>query len=207
MNIKVCGMREEENIRGLCQLPIHYIGFIFYDKSPRYVAALPKTIIPNPIQKVGVFVNATLENIEEKARKFRLDCIQLHGDESPVYCKQLQEKGFEVWKAFGVGKAFDFAQLKAYEPSCNYFLLDAKGKSYGGNGVQFDWACLENYASQTPFFLSGGIDLEHLPQIQKMEIPQLYGIDVNSKFEVKPALKDLDKIRQLLNLYNPTFKK
>lgn len=198
MKIKVCGMREVANIEALRALNIDFVGFIFYSQSPRYVQQLPTIDISPRIKRVGVFVNATISEIEQRIEAFALDCIQLHGNESPDFCKQLQQKRIVVLKAFAVDEQFDFDTLKAYEAYCDYFLLDAKGKSYGGNGVQFDWQILEQYTSSKPFFLSGGIGLADIPQVLRLAHPQLYGIDVNSRFEIAPALKDLAQIKELV---------
>lgn len=198
MKIKVCGMRLASNIKDLGALDIDFMGFIFYNKSSRNVEELPIIHIPERIQRVGVFVNASIAKIEQKAAKFHLDYIQLHGDESPEFCEELQQKGYTLFKAFAVDDNFDFKILEAYENGCAYFLLDAKGSSYGGNGIQFDWAILDQYTSQKPFFLSGGIDLNSIQSVLNLELPQLYGIDVNSKFELSPALKDISKIKKLV---------
>lgn len=198
MKIKVCGMRLASNIKDLGALDIDFMGFIFYNKSSRNVEELPVIHIPERIQRVGVFVNASIEKIEQKAAKFHLDYIQLHGDESPEFCEELQQKGYTLFKAFAVDDNFDFKILEAYENGCAYFLLDAKGSSYGGNGIQFDWKILDQYTSQKPFFLSGGIDLKSIQSVLNLELPQLYGIDVNSKFELSPALKDISKIKKLV---------
>ncbi|MBL4649764.1 MAG: phosphoribosylanthranilate isomerase [Aureispira sp.] len=198
MKIKVCGMRLASNIKDLGALDIDFVGFIFYNKSSRNVEELPIINIPERIQRVGVFVNASVAKIEQKAEEFNLDYIQLHGDESPEFCEALQSKGYTLFKAFAVDDAFDFKVLEAYENCCTYFLLDAKGSSYGGNGIQFDWKILDQYTSQKPFFLSGGIDMNSIQSVLNLELPQLYGIDVNSKFELSPALKDISKIRALV---------
>lgn len=198
MKIKVCGMRVASNIKALAALDIDFIGFVFYSKSLRKVETLPVLELPKTVQRVGVFVNASIEQIEQRAREFSLDYIQLHGDESPEFCKALKEKGYRLVKAFAVDAAFDFKTLDAYEASCAYFLLDAKGKAYGGNGIQFDWRVLDQYTSQKPFFLSGGIDLESLASILNLKLPQLYGIDVNSKFELAPAVKEIPKLKELV---------
>jgi phosphoribosylanthranilate isomerase len=205
MKIKVCGMREQENIAALCQLPIDFIGFIFYQKSSRYVDSLPNVEIHEAIKRVGVFVNASIEDIEQKVDFFDLDFIQLHGDETAEYCQSLKNKGYQIIKAFAVDGGFDFQQIDAYEASCDFFLLDAKGASYGGNGVQFDWRVLEKYPSDKPFFLSGGIDLSSIDGIRKLDIPQLYAIDVNSKFEIKPGLKDIEKVKNLTTNINGSY--
>lgn len=198
MKIKVCGMRLASNIKDLGALDIDFIGFIFYDKSSRNVAELPLINIPKNIQRVGVFVNASIAEIEQRAREFNLDYIQLHGDESPEFCEELQEKDYRLFKAFAVDDNFDFKVLEAYENACAYFLLDAKGSSYGGNGIQFDWKILDQYTSKKPFFLSGGIDLQSIQSVLNLELPQLYGIDINSKFELSPAVKDISKIKELV---------
>ncbi|MDC0230525.1 phosphoribosylanthranilate isomerase [Aureispira] len=197
MRIKVCGMRNEDNIIGLCQLPIDFIGFIFYPKSARYVNRVPRAVIPSSIKKVGVFVNATMAEIAQKSSEFKLDYIQLHGDESEAFCQELKEKEYKLIKAFSVDDEFDFSITERYESSCDFFLLDTKGKSYGGNGIPFNWGILKKYQSDKKFFLSGGIDLNNIERIKKLNIPLLYAIDVNSKFETEPALKDLSKIKQL----------
>lgn len=204
MKIKVCGMREASNIADLGQTPIDYIGFIFYSKSPRYVDSLPQVMIPSHIKRVGVFVNSSIEEIEAKVTAFGLDYIQLHGNESPTFCKTLKGKGLQIIKAFRVGDDFDFNILTEYEDVCDYFLLDAKGKSYGGNGVVFDWQLLTNYTSPKPFFLSGGIDLESISAIQELKVAQLYAIDINSKFEISPALKDIQKVQQFIQAVQET---
>jgi phosphoribosylanthranilate isomerase len=198
MKIKVCGMRLASNIKDLGALDIDFIGFIFYPKSARNVELLPIINIPKKIGRVGVFVNASVEEIQEKAKEFNLDYVQLHGDESPEFCQNLQEKGYVLFKAFAVDNTFDFKVLEAYEDCCTYFLLDAKGKSYGGNGIQFDWNVLGEYSSQKPFFLSGGIDLNSIQSILNLELPQLHGIDINSKFELSPAFKDIPKLKKLV---------
>lgn len=206
MKVKVCGMRAAANIKALGALEIDLMGFVFYPKSSRYVSALPLIEIPNTTKRVGVFVNANVVKIEEAIRDFQLDYLQLHGDEQPEDCQVLKKKGYAIIKAFAVDEDFDFDQLKAYETSCDFFLLDAKGKSYGGNGIQFDWTVLQKYVSKIPFFLSGGIDLESIKTVQSLEHPALYGIDVNSKFEIEPALKDIDKVQELLQSLKSNIK-
>lgn len=198
MKVKVCGMREASNIGDLGKLEVDFIGFIFYNRSSRCVEQFPNIDIPKTIKRVGVFVNATIAEIEQKARFFNLDYIQLHGEESPEFCQQLKNRNYSLFKAFAVDDTFDFQRLESYENCCDYFLLDAKGASYGGNGIQFDWQVLDEYKSSKPFFLSGGIDLESIESVLNLKVPQLYGIDVNSKFEISPALKDVPKLKKLI---------
>ena len=191
-------MREVENLENLLQLPIQYVGLIFYEKSKRYVEeSLPKLDFEGK-EKVGVFVDASIEFILEKSRQFDFKTIQLHGKESPDFCKILKEKNFEIIKAFSVNDEFDFSQTKKYESFCNFFLFDTKGKLPGGNGYTFDWEILKNYKGEIPFFLSGGINHTHEKIIKGLKIKQLYAIDLNSGFEIKPALKDISLLKKFV---------
>ncbi|MFK7906035.1 MAG: phosphoribosylanthranilate isomerase [Chitinophagales bacterium] len=203
MKLKICGMRNAKNIADVLALQPDYMGFIFYAKSKRFVGedfdAAITAVISASTQKVGVFVNSDFDYITSKVDKYGLQCVQLHGNESAELCQELKGKGIEVVKVFSVGEDFDFEKLKAYENHCDYFLFDTKGKDPGGNGVTFNWQVLENYPSSKPFFLSGGIGVEHLPLLQKWQHPQLYAIDVNSRFEVKPAEKNVEKLRKLVD--------
>lgn len=195
MKLKVCGMREKENIEELLALRPAYMGFIFWGASSRYVcqatAPLPKTT-----KKTGVFVDATLDYIQTTIKDHHLDAVQLHGGESAEYCKLVREFDKEVIKAFSVHDQFNFSILSHYETFCDYFLFDTKGPLPGGNGIGFNWKILENYPSKKPFFLSGGIgldDLEKIKQLIKTELP-VYAVDVNSKFELSPGEKNIEKI-------------
>jgi len=197
---KICGMKYDENIRVTAALEPAYLGFIFWNKSPRFLDGLIPEI-PKEIKKTGVFVNATLETMECYIQQYDLQAVQLHGDESEAVCHYLKETGVEVIKAFAVHEDFDFSVLRPYENSCNFFLFDTKGKLPGGNGYAFDWKLLKNYPSSTPFFLSGGIGLESVSEIQKisrLELP-LYGIDVNSQFETAPGLKNTEQLKVFKN--------
>jgi len=201
MRLKVCGMRSLENITALEVLEPDYMGFIFWAPSKRYVrAATPP--LKNSIKKTGVFVDASLDYIQSIIEQHNLKAVQLHGKETPDYCQIVSSWGVEVIKAFSILDTFDFSQLQAYEDFCDYFLFDTKGSLPGGNGTQFDWGLLKEYPSQKPFFLSGGIGLEQLPQIKeilKTKLP-VYAIDVNSKFETEPGLKKIEAIKQLKDL-------
>lgn len=199
--IKVCGMRENENIQQLVELQPNYIGFIFYSKSKRFVQKnfqLPE--LPKDIQKVGVFVNEKKEFIKEKIKQYELDCIQLHGDESADFCKEMKEFS-TVIKAFGLDKNFDFNQLKNYQSVCDYFLFDTKTSEYGGSGKSFDWNLLKQVKTEVPFFLSGGISLESISEIKFYldQLPFLYALDVNSRFEIEPGLKNIEKLKILFD--------
>ena len=200
MKLKVCGMREPENIAAISALQPDLMGFIFYEKSKRLVkpdAWVLEQVWAFQGQKVGVFVNADLEEVLENVAAFRLDYVQLHGDESPEFGQKLQAKGIKIIKVFGVQNQMPVEQIKLWEPYTDIFLFDTQTKDYGGSGRKFDWSILEGYASEKPFMLSGGIALEDLEDIKKLDIPKLWGIDVNSKFELEPGLKDVKKVQAL----------
>jgi phosphoribosylanthranilate isomerase len=194
MKLKICGMKYPNNILEVGSLLPDYMGFIFWEKSARYFeGSIPE--LPKSIKKVGVFVNATQEGIIEKITKYDLQAVQLHGQESLEFCQDLKDKinnTIEIIKVFSVDDSFDFEVLKPFEAVCNYFLFDTKGKLPGGNGTTFDWKVLENYPSSKPFFLSGGIginEMDAINEISKTNLP-IYAIDVNSKFEIEPGLKN-----------------
>jgi phosphoribosylanthranilate isomerase len=204
MKIKVCGMSNSLNIKELLELSPDFMGFIFYEKSPRFVgetldAELLKSF-PKNIKKVGVFVNATADFILTNVRKYSLDYVQFHGNETPDFCKSLYRKGINIIKAFRIDNSFIFSQLNNYKPHCDFFLFDAKGDNYGGNGVAFDWNILKKYDNEKPFFLAGGIDLDNILELENHNI---YAIDVNSKFEISPAMKDIEKLEELMNIIKP----
>jgi len=194
-------MRESANISELLKLSPDFMGFIFFAKSKRDVAdSLDAELLasfPDSTQKVGVFVNAELDFVKGKVEQFGLDMVQLHGDERPEYCFDLKSKGIKVIKVFSVAESFDFNQLEAYKPYVDFFLFDTKGKERGGNGVQFDWLILKGYDQEIQFFLSGGIDLENLEQLSELKGMNLHAIDVNSKFEIEPGLKDVGRLKEL----------
>jgi phosphoribosylanthranilate isomerase len=207
IKIKVCGMRESDNLAALVELQPDFIGFIFYDKSPRFMGdsldEVQLKAIPRSTKKVGVFVNANPDYILKTVRKYDLQLVQLHGSESPDFCKSLKNKGINIIKAFAIDEAFNFSSLNNFKPHCDFFLFDAKGQNPGGNGVAFDWKVLSNYDNEKPFFLSGGLSLENIEQAAALEGLKIYGFDINSKFELEPGLKDIDKIEQLLEIVRP----
>ena len=200
MKLKVCGMQETENIAALASLQPDYIGFIFWEPSKRYCTTVP-TDIPKHIKKVGVFVDETTKQIKEKVKLFGLDAVQLHGDESPRQCAALLNL-CEVIKAFRIGPDFDFKQLAPYQDHCTYFLFDTQGPLPGGNGTAFNWELLKSYTLDTPFFLSGGIGLDHvdaIAEIRKRNLP-IHALDINSQFESKPGVKKIEKIEKFKQL-------
>ncbi|MEL6867569.1 MAG: phosphoribosylanthranilate isomerase [Bacteroidota bacterium] len=200
--IKVCGMRESANIEALLQLQIDYIGFIFYPPSKRFVAERPLLSVHSNAKRVGVFVNATLKEIAQYQQEFDLEIAQLHGQESPTFCQQVQQLGLQTIKAFAVDEHFDFSQTQIYSPFCDYFLFDTKGKHPGGNGVQFDWSLLDQYTGSTPFFLSGGLSPGMSDSLLNFQHPQLFALDLNSRFEKAPALKDIDLLAHFLQRFH-----
>jgi len=209
MKFKVCGMKYNDNIREVASLAPDLMGFIFYEGSKRYVGEnfhMPE--IPKQIKRVGVFMlgvgyfnNPAYDGIEivmKQVNKHNLNLVQLHGDEVPEFCEDLSKK-VKIIKAFGMYDEFDLSILAKYEPYCEYFLFDTKSIERGGSGKQFDWEILKDYKGTTPFFLSGGISLEDIDKIKKMNLKNMIGIDVNSKFEISPALKDINKLKLLKN--------
>lgn len=198
LRLKVCGMNL--NPVEVANLKPDYLGFIFWKPSKRaFEGAMPA--LPHKIKKVGVFVDASLNLIAEKVADHGLLLVQLHGNESPAYCEELKQhiKHIKIIKVFSVGKEFDFEALQQYEAVCDFYLFDSKGKLPGGNGYAFDWKNLANYPSTKPFFLSGGIGLEEIASIHKfMKRPEsqyCHAIDVNSRFELQPGLKDTEKLK------------
>jgi len=201
VRIKICGMKYPDNILEVGSLLPDYMGFIFWEKSARYFDGIMPDL-PKSIQKVGVFVNASSSEILEKIEKYNLQAVQLHGNESVEFCVDLKNKignKIKIIKVFSVNDDFDFEVLKPFENVCDYFLFDTKGKLPGGNGIAFDWKVLKNYPSTKPFFLSGGIgieELENVKQVLKTNLP-IHAIDVNSKFEIEPGLKNVELCRDL----------
>lgn len=202
MKIKVCGMKYDENIHELEALQPDYMGFLFFSGSKRYVESeLPE--IRKEIHKIGVFVNQEEDEVVEKVHTNQLAGIQLHGEESPDYIEQLRaqlkDSEVKIIKAFPVGDSMNWEQLAPYEGVCDYFLLDTKGKERGGNGIQFNWELLSGYPLKTNFFLSGGIgpdDIEALKDFSKSEKSGMcHAIDVNSRFELFPGMKDIEKLK------------
>ncbi|RIV67682.1 phosphoribosylanthranilate isomerase [Flagellimonas aequoris] len=222
MKLKVCGMNQ--NPIEVAQLHPDYMGFIFWEPSSRYFEGdMPQ--LPQSIKKVGVFVDAPLEVVLEKVSQYGLDAVQLHGTESVAYCSQLKSNflsfraqsrnqkvddenevstpldltNLQIIKVFSIKDNFDFSVLKDYESVCNYFLFDTKGKLPGGNGYTFDWSVLEHYPSTKPFFLSGGIGLDSVEKLKEfLNSPAsryCLAIDVNSKFEIEPGLKDIPSLK------------
>lgn len=191
-------MRDLYNIRQLEEFSPDFMGFIFYPKSPRYVGESP--IIPklsSKINKVGVFVNENPESVIEKAKKHHLNYVQLHGAEGVEIGKQIKSQGIRIIKAVSISTDFDFKTLSDFIGIADYFLFDTPGSGYGGHGHAFDWDILNQYPYDTPFLIAGGVSPENISALLGYSHPQFYGIDVNSKFEVSPGLKDIEALKKL----------
>jgi phosphoribosylanthranilate isomerase len=205
MELKVCGITTSENIMELIPMNVSRLGFIFYHMSKRYVYG--KLIenglkaIPKHIKKTGVFVNAGIAEIEQIIDQYHLDSIQLHGDESPEFCIHFRGK-VEVIKTISIKDKSSFETAKLYDNACDLFLFDTQSEHYGGTGKTFDWQWLDVYTLDKPFYLSGGISLENFEEIKKISHNKLIGIDINSKFEIRPGIKDIEKIKQLIYFMN-----
>ena len=202
MKIKVCGMRDPGNIDRICEAGPDYLGYIFQRESSRYIGKEPDQSIfervPSSIKKVGVFVNEEQELLIRICRQYGLFAAQLHGNETPRYCQAVKESGLTVIKTFSMNETFDFSTMEAYIPSVDYILFDTKGKLRGGTGTKFDWRILDHYHLHLPFFLSGGIRPADTAELKKLKHPQLFTIDINSGFEIQPALKDAARVKTFI---------
>ncbi|MFV0440633.1 MAG: phosphoribosylanthranilate isomerase [Lachnospirales bacterium] len=187
-------MREPENIRALFSIKPDFVGFIFYPKSPRYVGDQPEQeafeSVSKHANKVAVFVNEAPEQVRTICSCYGFEYAQLHGKETAFACKKIRESGLKVIKTFSVDEDFDFETIKEYENTADYFLFDTKCSEHGGSGKKFDWELLNNYKGEAPFFLSGGISIEDIKTVKQIKHPKLYAIDINSKFEIEPGVKD-----------------
>lgn len=197
MKLKVCGMKC--NIAEVAKLQPDYLGFIFYKKSARNfdIEHIPE--VSKSIKITGVFVDAPFEYVLETMNTHNLQAIQLHGKETPEYCKQLQSNTIDIIKVFSIKDAFDFSVLESYEDVCDYYLFDTKGELPGGNGYTFNWTLLNEYPSTKPFFLSGGIGLNQIEKLKAFKkstaAKYCFAIDVNSKFETAPGLKNIELLK------------
>ncbi len=196
--IKVCGLCHGDDIREIEQMGVDLTGFIFYPKSPRCICTLPD-YLPHTAKRVGVFVNQDRETLQMFADRFGLHYFQLHGKESPNYCRALQSAGGKIIKAFSVATPKDLEVVQSYEGACDYFLFDTKTELPGGSGKKFDWSILRSYTGQTPFLLSGGIDPYSAQSLSEFDHPHLAGYDINSRFEIRPGKKDTERIRFFLD--------
>lgn len=203
MTIKVCGMRDADNLRRVEQLGVEMIGFICWEKSSRYIAS-PPSYLPVSARRVGVFVNASPEFIIRQTQSFSFDYIQLHGDETPDDChillRLLNDKGIKagLLKAIGIGTADDMKRTEDYG-FCQGFIFDTRCNDYGGSGRSFDWELLEHYQGKQPFLLSGGIGPASLQALTAFHHPRWAGVDLNSRFETEPGMKDITLLQSFIS--------
>lgn len=198
--IKICGMKDAENIRQVNLLKPDYMGFILYPLSKRYVGQefeLPSSF-PNSVKRVGVFVNEILEDLMSWVNQLELDFVQLHGDEPPEYCMELKQMGINPIKSFAISEDFDFAEIEDYLPWIDFILFDTKTPERGGSGKQFNWQILEAYPYEKPFFLSGGIGPDDAKSILEIKGLPLHAIDINSRFEDSPGNKNIDLLKPFI---------
>ena len=200
MIVKVCGMQNAENIRQVELAGADWMGFIDYDRSPRHVAGIPQ-YLPAAVRKVGVFVQAPLSRILERRADWQLDLVQLHGNESPDFCRKLRLSGIKIIKAFALRTAEDLPATEAYAPYCDYFLFDTPCSGFGGSGKTFDWELLSRYRGPRPFLLSGGLNPASLERLAAFRHPLWAGIDLNSGFELAPALKDAAALSAFISAF------
>jgi phosphoribosylanthranilate isomerase len=200
LKIKVCGMRDRENILQIKELNPDYLGFIFYPKSPRYVDLFDKNLISllHPIKKTAVFVNATLNEVKTIIRENHFNAVQLHGNESPEYCSKIKNVGIEVIKAFGIHENFEWKLLEPYLDVVDYFLFDTFTSAHGGSGITFNWEVLKHYPFEKKYFLSGGIGPENIEIAFAIQDERLYGLDLNSRFEDSPGFKNIELLKTVL---------
>lgn len=219
MKVKVCGMRDGENIRAVSELGVDYIGMIFWEPSPRNVTMIPTYagIIPDradstplltthhPPRKVGVFVDEMPQNIITRVVNYQLDVVQLHGHETPTLISNLRHTldpdlrpGIQFWKAVSISDSHDLAVCNTYEGCVDAFVFDTRCASVGGSGQHFDWNILDAYDGSTPFLLSGGIGPDDAERILAFHHPMCMGIDLNSRFETAPAVKDVEALRHFI---------
>ena len=211
MKIKVCGMRNPQNILSLANLNPDYIGLIFYPESKRYVSDPDKAVLsslPSSIKLTGVFVDEKEEEVFQKVITYGLSAVQLHGTESPLYCEnlikmfknQLPAVKIDLIKAFGVYSEFNFSTLEAYNDVVDYFLFDTKTSDHGGSGIVFDWTILDQYVGEKMFFLSGGLSPENVEGIFNLATKKIHALDLNSKFETEPGLKNIESLKSAFQL-------
>lgn len=203
MKLKVCGMKYPQNIEDVALLKPEFMGFIFYSGSKRcadyqelkdYIQSLDQEI-----KRVGVFVNQVISEVIAICNELHLDYAQLHGNESLNLMAELKLSDIKIIKVFHIDEHFNWNKCKKFVGLSDYFLFDTACSNYGGSGKQFDWKLLKEYKDNLPFFLSGGIKLEHLSIIRELQLPYLAGIDVNSQFEITPGIKDLEKLEIIKN--------
>ena len=202
IKIKVCGLLNPGNIEEVCTLGPDFVGYIFYPGSKRFVGTTPDPAIfriPQPeIAKVGVFVDEDISRVKQIYSQCQLDLVQLHGNESPQYCRILKDEGIAVIKAFKPDSVQGIRSIENYPDGMRYILFDTPGKELGGTGQKFDWDLLDGLSLPFPFLLSGGIGPEDGESIRNIEHEALFGVDVNSRFELSPGMKDIIPLEKFM---------
>ncbi|MGM9804440.1 MAG: phosphoribosylanthranilate isomerase [Muribaculaceae bacterium] len=209
MIVKVCGLRDETNIKQVIDAGANWIGMIFWQHSPRYVSTKPSFA---GITRVGVFVDETQQNILAKVADYNLDLIQLHGQEQPSFINNLRnslvnslQKNVGIIKAISIGAPNDFKLCKEYDEAVDFFLFDTKCAEKGGSGKKFQWQWINEYNGSKPFLVSGGIGAEDVSALSGINHPLFYGVDINSKFENSPGIKDAEAVRKFIKNINETM--
>jgi len=202
IRVKVCGLTDARNALQVAAAGPDFVGYVFYPASKRYVGEIPDpelfTNIPGKIRKAGVFVNENPDKVIDSGKRYGLDLIQLHGNETPGYCMAIRDSGFGIIKAFGIYPGFNFGRVIPYMQACDFFLFDTATSLHGGSGLRFDWDMLRHYDTGKPFFLSGGIGPGDLQKIIKLDHKALYAADINSRFETSPGIKDLTMVQAFI---------
>ncbi len=207
--IKVCGLRDPENIISIASLSPDYLGFIFHQGSARYIGRDPERTlfsqIPHGIKKTGVFVDEKIEKVKDALCRYGLEAVQFHGSETADYCNQFKSPDLIIIKAFRIGPGFDFSITYSYTDSCDFFLFDTQSGIPGGSGKKFSWDLLDQYKTDKPFFLSGGIGIEDIETIRNLHNKMLYAIDINSRFETAPGIKNVELVRSFIENINKSI--
>jgi phosphoribosylanthranilate isomerase len=200
LKLKICGVKDALNYKELIPLNPEFIGLNFYKKSPRYVGEEKRFLKNETTALTGVFVDEGVEIIQQIAKYHDLDYLQLHGNETADYCRQLKDAGYKIIKVFRVGGDFDFTLLEPYLEYCHYFLFDTAGRQPGGNGKVFNWELLNYYPYKKPYFLAGGLSPDNMHEVLQLDLPQLFALDINSGFEDEPGIKNIEKVKELKEL-------
>jgi len=199
MIIKVCGIKSEDNLAALSSLPVDMVGLNFYKPSPRYVGpeVVPQwyDVLPDEVSRVGVFVNESMDDIMDIADEYRLDYVQLHGDEDVSFCNEAAAQ-LPIIKVVRVGSHIDWSQIERYAEVAEYILFDTDSKAYGGSGHKFDWSLLADYPLSTPYLIGGGVGPEDTNLLQSHSHTKFIGVDINSRFEIEPAVKNIELIKK-----------
>jgi phosphoribosylanthranilate isomerase len=202
IRVKVCGMIDSFNVKQTAEARPDFMGFVFYPESARFVGKEPEMSVfrnvPSGIKRIGVFLNEDNHKILDLSIRTGIDIIQLHGNESPVTCLQLKSSGLTIIKAFNIAEDFSFESLMPYMAVCDFFLFDSKSELAGGSGRKFNWRKLEEYYLDKPFFLSGGIGPEDAGKIKSIVNKGFFAVDINSRFEIFPGIKDADVVKTFI---------